>query len=73
MRNDDDDWPVMRGERAVRFVFGAIAGVFAGLAFASRLSVGGAGMVVVTAGAAVSFGLGAAFLGDRFWKELNWW
>ena len=69
----DDDWPVMRGERGIRFAFGAIAGVFAGLEFSSRLNVGKAGVVVVTAATAASFGLAAAFLGDRFWKGLSGW
>ena len=73
MRDDDGGWPVMRGERGIRFVFGAIAGVFAGLQLASRLSIGKAGVVVLVAFAAVAFGFAAALVGDRFWKGLGLW
>jgi hypothetical protein len=70
---DDDGWPVMRGERRIRFICGAIAGVFAGLQVASRIGVGKAGAALLIAVAVVAFGFAASLLGDRFWKGLGWW
>jgi hypothetical protein len=63
----------MRGERRIRFVFGAIAGVFAGLELAPRVGLGRGGTALLVVIAAVAFGLAAASLGDRFWKGLGWW
>jgi hypothetical protein len=71
---DDGDWPVMRGERTVRFVCGAVVGLFAGCELAAQ--VGGAGSAIATVlsmiGVSVAFGIAAAVLGDRFWRGFRW-
>jgi hypothetical protein len=70
--NDDESFPVMRGERQVRFVFGVIAGSFAGCQLGPRFGTGGeTGVLIVVT--AIAFGIAAAFLGDAFWRGLRWW
>jgi len=71
--NGEDGWPVMRGERRVRFACGVIAGTFAGCQLAPRLGAAGAGTVLLVAGISLAFGISAAVLGDRFWRGLRWW
>jgi len=72
-RGDDDDWPVMPGERTVRFVCGAIVGLFAGCELSNQVGGGKPVMMVLSMiGVAVAFGIAAAILGDRFWRGLRW-
>ena len=71
--NGDDEFPVMRGERRVRFGCGGLAGLLAGYELAVRLGVGKATTLLVILALAVAFGIAAALLGDRFWRALPWW
>lgn len=71
--NDEEGWPVMRGERRIRFACGVIAGLFAGCELAPRIGAGGAGTAFLVAATALAFGISAAVLGDKFWRSLRWW
>lgn len=70
---DNEGFPVMRGERRVRFVFGAVAGSLAGCQLGPRFGAGGAGTAVLILVTAIVFGIAAAFMGDAFWRGLRWW
>ena len=69
MKNDSD-WPLLPGERRIRFGCGVIAGIFAGVELTSRYVRGSTIisvlLVVITAAA---FGAAAALWGDRFWTR----
>ena len=65
----DDEWPLLRGERVVRFAFGALAGLFAGIELTSRVRAGSIGSVVLVTAVTIAFGIGAAWIGDRFWTS----
>jgi hypothetical protein len=65
----DEGFPLLPGERRVRFVFGALAGLFTGLELASRVGGGKLVGIFVVLLTVVGFGLGAAWLGDRFWRR----
>ena len=65
----DEGFPLLPGERRVRFVFGALAGLFAGIEFSSRLGGGKLVTVLLVILTVVGFGLAAAWLGDRFWQQ----
>jgi O-antigen/teichoic acid export membrane protein len=68
-RNDEEgEFPIMRGERRIRFVCGVIAGLLAGCPLAPRFGAHGAGAVLLMVATGLAFGFAAAFLGDRFWK-----
>jgi hypothetical protein len=67
-------FPVLPGERGIRFVFGAVVGAGLGalagmnfLGMTSRTS-----LALSTILTAIVCGALAAALGDRFWKE-RWW
>jgi len=70
--NGDDGFPIMRGERRVRFACGLIAGIFAGCQLAPRFGASGAGAFFLVAATAVAFGIAAALLGDSFWRSFRW-
>jgi len=65
----DEGFPLLPGERRVRFVVGALAGLFAGIEFSSRLGGGKLVTVLLVILTVVGFGLAAAWLGDRFWQQ----
>ena len=67
-KDEEDEFPIMRGERRIRFVCGLVAGVFAGCQLAPRFGARGAGEVLLVVATALAFGIAAAFLGDRFWR-----
>ena len=70
--SDNEGFPVMRGERQIRFVCGAVAGSFAGCQLGSVLgSKAGEGLLTVVT--AIAFGLAAAYRGDDFWRAIRWW
>ncbi len=71
--NDDEGFPVMRGERRIRFVCGALAGAFAGWQFGSTIGAGEWGTRIVIVVTAIASGVAAAFLGDGFWRGLGRW
>lgn len=64
-----EDWPLLPGERRVRFVFGLIAGVLAGIGIADRVHASGLGTALLVAVTALAFGFAAAWIGDRFWTQ----
>jgi len=70
---DDDDLPVMPGERRVRFGCGLLAGVLAGIGLAARVTGSTIGTVLLVSAVALAVGLAAAWGGDRFWRGLGWW
>lgn len=62
------EWPLLPGERPVRFGCGALAGLAAGFWIISDRT-GSVGLtVVVCLGTAVLVGFAAALFGDRFWR-----
>jgi hypothetical protein len=67
------DWPLMRGERRVRFGCGALAGLAAGLVLAERMNGSVVGNVLLVVVTAVAFGIAAAWIGDEFWNYIRWW
>jgi hypothetical protein len=67
------DWPVMRGERRVRFGCGALAGLLAGLVLAERLTGSVVGNVLLVVIITFAFSCAAAWFGDKFWSYLPWW
>lgn len=71
--NENEGFPIMRGERRVRFACGLIAGAFAGCQLAPRFGAGGTGTALLMVATGVAFGIAAAFLGDDFWRSLRWW
>jgi hypothetical protein len=71
--NDNEGFPVMRGERQVRFICGVVAGSIAGCQLGPRFGAGGAGSIALTVVTAVAFGIAAAYLGDTFWRGIRWW
>jgi hypothetical protein len=70
--SDENGFPIMRGERRLRFACGLIAGVLAGCQLAPRFGASGAGTALLMAATGLAFGVAAAFLGDRFWRGLGW-
>ena len=71
--NGDDGFPIMRGERRVRFACGLIAGVLAGCQLTPRFGASGVGAALLIVATGVAFGIAAALLGDAFWRSLRWW
>jgi len=68
---NDSELPILPGERRVRFVCGAVAGIAigSGIMFSRSGSVGGT--ILVCVGLAAVLGLAAALFGDQFWRWLN--
>ena len=73
MKDDDGDWPVLRGERRVRFGCGVLAGLPIGIWLVTRISSVGFGAFVFVGGVAVAVGILAVLFGDRFWAVLVGW
>jgi hypothetical protein len=69
----DDDWPVLPGERRVRFGCGALFGLAVGLSLGTVLTGAPIAIWLFVAGVAVVFGLGAAAFGDSFWRIVGGW
>ena len=65
--DDHSDWPLLRGERLVRFICGALVGLASGCGLAGQLHSGKAVAVLLSLGVAAAFGAAAALLGDLFW------
>jgi hypothetical protein len=65
---EEDGFPIMRGERRIRFACGLIAGIFAGCQLAPRFGAHSGGAVVLMVATGLAFGIAAALLGDRFWR-----
>jgi hypothetical protein len=68
-------FPLLPGERKVRFGCGATVGVLAGFFGAAR-RIQGVTWVELTISMVVTallFGLFAAYGGDRFWRHIRWW
>lgn len=70
--NGDDGFPIMRGERRIRFVCGLVAGLLAGCQLAPRFGAGSAETALLMAATGLAFGIAAALLGDRFWGTIRW-
>jgi hypothetical protein len=66
----DDDWPVLRGERGVRFGCGALAGAALALSFMFRDVHSAGSTILVCLGTALVVGVAATLFGDRFWSWL---
>ena len=66
----DSEWPLLPGERRVRFLCGTLAGCAIGfwIVFDRTNSVGLT--IVVCLGTAVLVGFAAALFGDQFWRWL---
>lgn len=70
---DDDDLPILPGERRVRFGCGALAGAALAFSYVMRQrGVTAKGTLFVCLGVAAVFGVAAALFGERFWRGL-WW
>jgi hypothetical protein len=69
--SENEGFPIMRGERRIRFACGLIAGVVAGCQLAPRFGASGVGAALLTAATGVAFGIAAALLGDDFWRSLR--
>jgi hypothetical protein len=67
-RDDDGGWPLLAGERRVRFICGALLGVASGCGLSSQMGSGKAATVLWMILTAVAFGAAAALLGDKFWQ-----
>jgi high-affinity Fe2+/Pb2+ permease len=67
----DGGWPLLPGERRVRFVCGVIAGVLAGIGIADRLGASSLGKFFLIIVTAIAFGFAAAWIGDRFWTGVG--
>jgi hypothetical protein len=68
----DEGFPLLPGERRVRFGCGALVGLLAGLRIAGGVTDSKAGTVLLVLLTVVGFGLAAAWLGDRFWESIRW-
>ena len=69
-RRPDDDWPLLPGERRVRFGCGVLAGAALALSFMLRGDHGAGSTILVCLASAVVVGIAAALFGDRFWYWL---
>jgi hypothetical protein len=69
----DEGFPLLPGERRVRFGRGALAGLLAGLKIAAFASGGKVGTVFLVLLTVIGFGIAAAWIGDRFWEWIRWW
>jgi hypothetical protein len=66
----DDEWPLLPGERHVRFGCGALAGIAIALSFMFRDVHTVGSTILVCPGTAVVVGVAATLFGDRFWSWL---
>jgi len=66
-----DEWPLLPGERRVRFVCGVVAGVLSGIGMADWLSASALGRFLLIIVTAIAFGFAAAWIGDRFWTGVG--
>ncbi len=69
----NDEWPILPGERRVRFGCGALAGVAIGVSIMFEEATSARTTVLLCVGLAVVFGLAAALFGARFWSWLGVW
>jgi hypothetical protein len=67
----DEDFPLLPGERRVRFGCGALAGLVLGVSIAMRMIGGTVETVLLIAGCALVMGVAAALFGERFWDFLR--
>ena len=74
-RRYSSKFPLLPGERRVRFVCGAAAGAVLGfLGSLQRLDVRTwSNLTLHVALAALAIGLLAAWAGDRLWQQPHWW
>ena len=73
MKDGDGDWPVLRGERKVRFGCGVLAGLPIGIWLLTKISSRSVGAVFFAGGVAAAVGILAVLFGDRFWSVLCRW
>jgi hypothetical protein len=69
-RKPDDDWPLLPGERRVRFGCGVIAGVALALSYMLGGGHSAGVTILVCLASAIVVGVAAALFGDRFWYWL---
>jgi hypothetical protein len=69
----DEDWPLLPGERRIRFGCGALAGVVLRIYLAMRMSRVTVEAVILIAGFSLLLGVPSALFGERFWNLFRWW
>jgi hypothetical protein len=67
----DEDFPLLPGERRVRFGCGALAGLVLGISMAMRMIWGTVETVLLIVGCALVMGVAAALFGERFWEFIR--